>query len=265
MSLAALTFAVACADPLADVERLSDVELAADAPEATIMATETEPVDVVGLLGQIFGGGTTAGPASEPEEEQSVALPVVPEIGAAGEDTAEPGLFDFLGLESSPEAAAALQIQPGTVLPFGELATVCGLRARNLGAAINTVAGYTTYDSQPGAATPRTHYVTGFEDGCARQFTAALVVFGDVGTHEFLRYAPTHSGVPYSETDRAYEALKAQFCRVAERQPCGRRLEALGRNTVFMTVYPRFGGNGDWFEVLLHGGEVVATGFEGAG
>ena len=260
VALAAVTLAASCADPLADIERLEDVPLAEDAPTAAAVATDAEPVDLVGLFGQIFPA--PAAPEPEVSADPQLDLPVVPEDEAA---EAEPvGFFDALGLNPTPATATVPQIAPGTVLPYGELATVCGLRARNLGRAVESVAGYTIYDSDPGNAAARTHFVTGFDDGCARQFSAALVLFGDVGTHEFLRYSPTHSGVPYSQTDLAYEAIKAQFCRVSSRQPCGNRLESLGRNTAFMTIYPRFGGSGGWFEVLLHGGNVAATGFEGA-
>ncbi len=158
--------------------------------------------------------------------------------------------------------ALAGQVAPGQVLPYGEVATVCGLSDAALGTPVATASGYAIYDSSPTVVTPRTQYIDGFPDGCARQFTAALALFGDVGTHEITRYQPSNAGIPYSETDVAYEEIKAQVCGVPSGQPCGAALNRLGRDTVFVTVYEAFGTNPSWAEILIHRGEVVAMDFK---
>jgi hypothetical protein len=156
------------------------------------------------------------------------------------------------------DAALAGQISPGQVLPYGEVATVCGLDASTQGVAIDEGSGFVLYDTNPAVVTPRTQYISGFPDGCPRQFTASLALFGDVGTHEVVRYQPSNSEIPYSETDVAYEEIKARICGVPSGQPCGAELNRLGRNTVFVTVYETFGTNPTWAEILIHDGQVVA-------
>lgn len=151
-------------------------------------------------------------------------------------------------------------VPPGAALPFGEIGTTCGLAPAQMGTAVARASGYTIYDSAAGSTVPRTHYLTGFADGCARQFTAALVLTGDVGTHEVVRYAGAPR--PYSRTDTAYETIKAAACVVPSGQPCGARIDALARRTVFVTAYPQFSDSREWTEVLLHEGEVAAIGTE---
>lgn len=152
-----------------------------------------------------------------------------------------------------PVLAAAA---PGAVLPFGEVATACGTRGATLGTPIEELAGYAIHDTAPGSTAPRTHFVTGFSDGCPRQVTAALAVFGDPLTHETSRYRT--SGRPYGPVDEAYEAIKGRVCGVRAGQPCGAAMERLAADTAFLTLYPEFGGEA-YADVLFHGGEVVAA------
>lgn len=147
----------------------------------------------------------------------------------------------------------------GAAVPPGGIARVCGLDEESLGTAIATQSGYVIRDSNPGSVAPRTQYITGFPDGCARQFTGALALFGDVGTHELFRYQPTNAGIEWSETDLAYEQIKARICGAAQGQPCGAALERLGRRTTFVSIYESFGTNPTWSDVLIHDGEVVAV------
>ena len=158
----------------------------------------------------------------------------------------------------SPDGAV---ISPGTALPYGEIATVCDLPA-DTGTPVATQSGLTLRDTDPTTVNPRTHYLTGLPDGCARQFTAALALFGDVGTHEVVRYQPSNADIPFTETDTAYEEIKAAFCGAPAGQPCGARLEALGAITTFVTVYETFGTNPSWADILIHDGAVVAMDFK---
>jgi hypothetical protein len=89
--------------------------------------------------------------------------------------------------------------------------------------------------------------------------TAALVMFGDLATHETMRYA-TPGAAPYGAVDTAYEEVKGRVCGAASGQPCGARLDALAVDTAFVSVYPAFGG-AESGEILLHRGEVLAAEF----
>lgn len=208
---AGLALLTACASPLADVERLSDVE---------------------GDHG-VGGPGALAGP---------------------GEGEGDPGVVGAL-VASARERG--LRVVPGQVLPFGQVGTACGLVGRELGTPVDASAGYVIHDTDPTTVAPRTHFVTGFDDGCARQVTAALAMFGDLATHETQRYA-TPQGA-YGAVDAAYEAVKARVCGVASGQPCGARMDRLAADTAFVSLYPAFGGDAP-VDVLLHGGEVLAAG-----
>ena len=150
-------------------------------------------------------------------------------------------------------------VEQGAFLAYGDVAAVCGLSTRDLGQKVETKSGYTLYDAGGDPASPRTHYLTGFADGCARQFTAAMALFADVGTHEFVRYQSATANDDYTETDKAYEVIKARFCRVGHGDPCGAQLDALANRTTFLTLYERFGTNPHWINVLLSDGVVTAV------
>lgn len=220
MPLLACLSLAACGDPLANVERLSDVPVAPGVADAALAAAPAEAGDAPGFLGRLLSGEASA----------SVATPSV----GAGE------------------------VAPGTVLPYGQIASVCGITGSALGTEVGQQAGFTLYDSSPNSIAPRTHYITGLDGGCARQFTAALALFGDLPTHEMIRYQPTNAAIPYSATDTAYEEIKASYCGVSAGQPCGGRINRLAGRMAFITVYETFGTNPAWNEILLYDGEVVA-------
>lgn len=154
---------------------------------------------------------------------------------------------------------------PGTVLPFGEVAKVCGVSGRALGAEVarsDGRRGYRLYDTAPGSTAARTHYLTGFKDGCARQFTAALALFGTAQVHETTRYNPANK-IPYSETDEAYEVVKRQVCGVGRGAFCPEAKAAwMDREAAFLSVYRDFGVSAHWMEIFLHGGRLVAHAVE---
>lgn len=147
-------------------------------------------------------------------------------------------------------------------VPFGKVVKNCSVRGKQLGKPVEKHPAkspkYKLYDSNPGATGLRTFYVTGFADGCARQFTAALAVFGSVTLHEQIRYGLPAEIHPYSDTDKAYDKLKSKACGVPKRKPCGRKISRLERGTVFLSIYERFGGNARWNNVLLHNGRIAA-------
>lgn len=154
------------------------------------------------------------------------------------------------------------QIVPaGTRLPFGTVARVCD-KPGSLGKQIEKFPargkGYKIYDTNPGSASARPFYVTGFDDGCARTFTAAMAIFGSPTMHEQLRYGLPSSVQPYSLTDKAYEGIKSAVCRVGKKKPCGGKIGLLEKDTTFISLYERFGGNSTWSNILLHKGWVLA-------
>lgn len=182
--------------------------------------------------------------------------------GCMGNGTGGGGLFSGMGGPvTAPEAAVTedvAQVAPGTNLPYGEVATVCGLSNSDMGTRIGEASGYSLYDSGGDASVGRTHYLTGFKDGCARQFTAALAMFGDLETHELMRYGAMKD-LPYGEADATYERIKGEVCGVASGQPCGSKLRGFSRNATFVTVYETFGTNPEWTNILLYNGQVAAV------
>ena len=172
------------------------------------------------------------------------------------------GLFGTSAAKSKSRKAATSEITPGTVLPYGRVARICGLSKRDLGKQIaqhpEKRPVHRIYDSAPGNTAPHSFYVTGFDDGCARQFTASLAMFGSASMHEQLRYGLPADVQPYSDTDKAYEKVKSRVCGVSRKKPCGAKLSKLERSTVFVSIYERFGSNPHWTNLLLHDGEVVA-------
>ncbi len=140
----------------------------------------------------------------------------VPEVAAEASDAAAP---DPAAAGALPSIAAAT----GEPLPFGEVRVACGVKGKALGTEVarypSKGAGkWRLYDSDTSNSGPRTHYVTGFKDGCPRQVTAALGVFGGAVMHETLRYGSGRR--TYSATDTAYEALKAPTCGTGPGTPC---------------------------------------------
>lgn len=211
---------------------------AAATPQITVPAPKQ-----AGFFSRLFGGEPKA-PAEASGPEASDAAVVTNSPNAAPQD-------------NGPDAQA---VTVGTQLPFGVIATNCDVSRRQLGTKVGQESGYKLYDTIPNATALRTHYITGFNDNCTRQFTAATSLMGDIGTHEVVRYLPSNNRMAYSVTDNAYEQIKAGFCGVAARQPCGRKLDRLAGVTTFITAYRNFGSNPTWSNILLHKGEVTAMG-----
>lgn len=232
LSLVLVALIGACSSPMARVDKLSEVDLPEDAPSRDVMPAadpEAGARATRGLFATIFGGGGGGATTQEASiDPQSVR-------GTAGEVVA-----------------------PGETLPYGELVRACNLSPRDLGQETERYRDYRIYDTAPGGSGMRTFYVTGFDDGCPRQFSAALAMFGSAEMHEQLRYGLPKEVQPYSRTDQAYEEIKGRVCRAAAGEPCGSRLDRLDRDTVFISIYERFGSNPEWANILLHDGEVAA-------
>ncbi len=145
-------------------------------------------------------------------------------------------------------------------LTFGDLGIACGPVA--MGRAVDQFppegrARWRIHDTAPGTTEPRAQFVTGFDDGCARQVEAALVVFGAPRVHEALRYG-AGARASWSETDTAYERVKARICGVGQGTPCPEgRAAAMEERAAFVTFYDRFEG-GEGRTLLLSDGRIVA-------
>jgi len=231
--------------------------LSDSAPEDSV-ASVVEAADAAPARGGFLG--LFRRPAQDQDAPRTAAL--APQTDPAPLAAPETDRSSRFGSRPSRRGVALREVPYGTVLPYGEVARVCSAKRQELGrrmARAPRTRGYTLYDSLPDAAGPRTWYVTGFSDGCPRQFTAALAVFGAPSMHEQLRYGLPADEYPYSDTDKAYERIKSRICGVAKRKPCGAKLSSVERNTIFISTYERFGDNTRWADILLHDGEVVAS------
>ena len=260
-----------------DVARLADQDMAEDAPTLDAVPKVTPPEsERVGLFARLLGEraatGADAVEASFPSEgEEGIpetaegetqAAPPTPDVEPAARQGLLANIFGGGRGRDQSSSVPDNQVAFGTLLPYGVVKPICGLSKGQMGKVVAKYPDrrptYKVYDSDPGNTGAHTFYVTGFDDGCARQFTASLAMFGSVEMHESLRYGLPAKVQPYSATDEAYEDVKARVCRVARKTPCGDRVGRLADDTVFLSIYERFGGNSQWKNLLLHSGEVVA-------
>ncbi|MEO9683997.1 MAG: hypothetical protein ABJF86_18610 [Tateyamaria sp.] len=222
-----------------------------NAPSVEVQLASLSPDDIPGAASNSLtepSGAATENDFAEPD--------------ALVEPKKRRGLFGQAA--AAPTAGLLLRdVTMGTTLPFGEIGRVCGVTHAALGKRIDQAArkgsDYALYDSAPDSTAPRTFYVTGFSDNCARQFTASLALFGAPEFHEQLRYGLPAKEYPYSTTDTAYEKVKKSVCKVGRDAPCGQRIERLSQTTVFVSVYEHFEENARWADMLLHDGALLAT------
>lgn len=170
------------------------------------------------------------------------------------------GLFGTL----RPKTPPANQVKPGTQLPYGEIGVACGIRGKALGKEVDRFPakgkGYRLYDSDPSLTQLRTHYLTGFSDGCPRQFTASLALLASPLMHEQLLVAEKGHKQHSNAADKAFEKLRRKICRVGRGKPCPEnRVAAMEKSMAFVTTYEHFGDNARWEEILLHKGEITAN------
>ncbi|SMX50760.1 hypothetical protein [Maliponia aquimaris] len=260
-----------CGDPLSEVPRYSEVPLAADAGQADAVAPDTPRTPATnapprrGLLG-LFGARAAAAkgePVAEtPDTDLDEAAPEAELAAAPAPAPVRRGLFGSKPARRSGGSDGS-EVQLGVVVPYGQVARLCGVPTSKLGRKVESYpersSRYDLYDSAPGTTSAHTYYLTGFKDNCARQFTAALVIFGSPESYEQIHYGPSGDTQPVSETDKAYEQIKRRVCGVGTGKPCGSRMRSLARDTVFVSVYERFGSNPRWKNILLHDGEVAAV------
>lgn len=268
-------------DPFAGVARMSqtpDMAQPADSEDAAVAAALTAnlvepPEERTGGLGRLFGGLFGGGadrvqpeptPASTAQAEDAPTADTAAE--AAPTATPQPARAGFFGRlfgssqrsQSAPtgETNSTPSARPGGKVPLGQVAKVCDLPSKDRGTRIGSVAGFTLYDTFPNSTAARPFYLTGFGDGCARQVTGALVMFGDPAIHETHLYSARNPR--YAEVDTAYEQIKSRVCRVGRGTPCGAKIDRMRRTVAFVTIYPQFETSGTWAELLLQSRKVQA-------
>jgi len=240
--------APAASETASDTTADSPIETGSAAPpaEATPETTIADADPPRRGLFALFGGGRADDPGAQPRTPFGAANAAPAPRSQVGEG----------------------EVAKGTLPPFGQVATVCGLSARDLGKPVARAprdgrARWQLHDPDPSSTGQRTQYVTGFRDRCARQITGALVLFGRADVHETTRYAHTNTR-PYTATDDAYEDVKSRICGVRARVPCpADRYDRLDAAVSFVTVYARFGATDEWYELLLVEGQLRAAAMSG--
>jgi len=182
-----------------------------------------------------------------------------------GEAKAEKAVSGVGGVAAvaAPKEAASEDVAPGQRLAAGKVGRVCDLAVTELGAVVERSpdrgARYKIHDTAPGTAQARTLYISGFADGCPRQVTGALAMFGSAARYEELRYGAPGKSLPKGASDAAYEEVKSTVCGVAKGRPCGKNAGKMDSAVVFVSIYQSFGDNGSWATLLLHDGRVAAA------
>jgi len=230
-----------------------------DQPEATPVISAPEPTADVTPQDTPTAGSRFGGMLQGLLRPKPIAPEPTAQVDAQPQQTEQPTAAVFPATATS---SAVPEVPQGTKLAYGDIARVCGMSRGDYGKRIEKAAGYTLYDSDATTTAPRTFYLTGFPDGCARQFTAALALVSGPARHEEFRYGRPSDLYPYSDIDRAYERVKSRVCRVPRRKPCGSSIRKLERNTIFISTYERFTGNARWADILVHNGAVLAKGIK---
>lgn len=190
--------------------------------------------------------------------------------GATNSLVSDPNEVGFLerarGVKKSSLVSSLADTQSAKSGPikFGASVKVCGVSKKKMGKKIESFPAkgprIHLYDSNPASKAPRDFYITGMKDNCARRFTAAAAMFGDLELHEIMRYNMSAASMPYSETDVAYEVLKGRKCHVKKGVSCGeKKMKNFSKSTALLTLYKSLDGRGAWAEVLLYNGAIYAS------
>lgn len=260
-------------EELQSVENVPDVSLVTTAP--------TKPRrGLAGLFGRLKSRpeDTTPIKAEEPAvadgdavegaitTDQAATASANPEALVEADETVVVASIDPQKVSAPRRAKSGQfpQVEAGIVLPFGEIGLACGIRGRALGKEVDRFPargkGYRLFDTKPSTTGLRTHYITGFKDGCPRQFTASLALLGSPVLHEQLLSAEGDEGQHSTGADVAFQKIRAQVCHTGRGKACpDKRVDEMEKSMAFVTTYERFGGAARWTEILLHNGVVEAN------
>ncbi len=198
-----------------------------------------------------------------PDATSEETIAALPEPAPAPEAIEKPARRGLFGPRNSNAAGGAKStVARGEVLPFGQVGVACGLRKSELGREVDHFpktgkAQWRLFDTNPASTGPRTQFITGFSDNCARQFTASLSLFGAPALHETHRYSSAQRRKAYSQADTAYEAIKSRLCGVGRGKPCpAAKIGDVEKKVAFVSIYHRFGDTKGWLELLLNNGKL---------
>lgn len=228
----------------------------------TAPAVAVDAADVDADVADVDEADADAAPTPAPDSstEEEVAIAMVAPAEATSPRRERKGLFGPRRAKASEFA----QMDPGVVLPFGQIGLACRIRGGALGKEVDRFPergkGYRLFDTNPSMTGPRTHYITGFKDGCPRQFTASLALLESPVLHEQLLSVKSSQGQHSTDADTAFQKIRAQVCQIGRCKACPeKRIAKMEKSMAFVTTYERFGGNARWTEILLHNGKVVAN------
>ncbi|MDT0682103.1 hypothetical protein RM543_05360 [Roseicyclus sp. F158] len=167
------------------------------------------------------------------------------------------------------ETTPAAEVKANTIAtvvanppPFGEMTKVCGVSGEALGTPVDKRpesgrTQFVLYDSAYGSSQPRSFFVTGLDGNCAIHVRATVAMFGSLELYEMMQFgglgAP--AGAP---TDATYAQLRAARCGGSPAPCTGRKLDALARDTAFLSLYETQ-DSAQHLELLLHRGAVQAA------
>ncbi|MGJ8596092.1 hypothetical protein [Sulfitobacter sp.] len=246
------------------IKRAADADPAA-AIAADVAAKQSEQVVIETTAVTTTGSASDATPVDAPVELAALA----PENTSPRDEVKARrsgfGLFGGGGgaaKKDKPRTGPDTRdVEFGTTLAFGEIARVCGAKGKSLGKKVASLGrrGFELHDSNPGIRNKRTYYITGFDDNCPRQFTAANALFGAPSFYETIRFSPAGKHLPYAATDTAYDKVKSAVCRVGKKKPCGKQISKLDNELAFVSAYEFGEHNGKWKEFLIYDGTVLAA------
>ncbi len=275
------------AAPNSVLEELQSVQNVAEVPAE--QAEVTEPVKPRRGFAALFGRRAKPAQEAAPNavEEAATAAPQAADVDVASDETVgeaaaeadenvvvasvapqeeTPPRRQRNGLFGPRRAKTGQfpQVEAGVVLAFGQIGLACGIRGRALGKEVDRFPergkGYRLYDSNPSTTGPRAHFITGFKDGCPRQFTASLALLDSPVLHEQLLSVESSGAQHSTAADIAFQKFRAKACRTGQGKVCPeKRISEMEKSMAFVTTYERFGGNANWNEILLHNGAIVAN------
>jgi hypothetical protein len=253
------------------INRAANADPAA-AVAADVAKSQSEPV-IIETTPTTSASAAETATSIAPKAEEPAILAALPDQELSPREelkSRKRGVGLFGGSAAKKDAPRkgpdARDVPYGTVLAFGEIARVCEARGKSLGKKVGSSGrrGFSLHDTNPNIRDKRTFYLTGFDDNCPRQFTAANALFGEPSFYEQIRFSPAGKHLPYAATDKAYDKVKSRVCRTAKNKPCGSQISKMDASAAFVSAYEFHEHNGKWKEFFVHDGVVLASAVKSA-